>query len=176
MACLHDRRTCVWSAQGSLHRVRATLITPSMLLYYCLMKLQFQGHNTAGLFSVRISSAAFDFRLCKKLWGTHRNSPCFLHFLFRISLHGSKPFSFKRASPLYPYFIKTSFSLLWRSSIAAKQHDFTMEYMYIFVNISTVICDSQYVIKYYMTNYSYIYIIFIAQIYHYIFYYYFISL
>ena len=51
-----------------------------------------------------------------------------------------------------------------------------MEYMYIFVNISTVICDSQYVIKYYMTNYSYIYIIFIAQIYHYIFYYYFISL
>ena len=53
-------------------------------------------------------------------------------------------------------------------AIAVKQNDFTMLFMYIFVNISSIICDAQYVIKYYMTNYSYVYY-FIALIYIYIF-------
>ena len=84
MACLHDRRTCVWSAQGSLHRVRATLITPSMLLYYCLVKLQFQGHNTAGLFSVRILLLLSIFA-CARSYGELigiRHASCIFFFAF----------------------------------------------------------------------------------------------
>ena len=111
MACLHDRRTCVWSAQGGLHRVRATLITPSMLLYYCLMKLQFQGHNTAGLFSVRILLLLSIFA-CARSYGELigiRHASCIFFFAF---LSMAVSLSFKRASPLYPYLIKTSYSLL----------------------------------------------------------------
>ena len=63
------------------------MIAPSILSYslsegWCLMKLQFK----ATRILLGYSSAAFDFRLCKKLWRIHRNSPCFLHFVAFLSL------------------------------------------------------------------------------------------
>ena len=55
-----------------------------MLLYYCLVKLLFQGHNTAGLFSVRILLLLSIFA-CARRYGELigiRHASCIFFFAF----------------------------------------------------------------------------------------------